>query len=83
MKKIHTQHDVEQIKLGEVVCLNGRIVTLRRVAYNTCRRVAYNTCNNCAFNVVVRRPNGAFTKCTMPFRCRDGYSFEEIKEGGL
>lgn len=74
MKKIHTQHDFEQIKLGEVVCLNGKIVTHQRVAYNTC--------NNCAFNVVVRRPNGAFTKCTIPFRCRYVYSFKEIK-GGL
>ena len=75
MKEIHTHDDVEQIKFGEVICLAGKRVILQRVAYNTC--------NNCAFNVVVRRPNGAFTKCTMPFRCRDGYSFEEIKEGGL
>ena len=75
MKKIHTQRDVEQIKLGEVVCLNGRTVTLQKV---TC-----NTCNNCAFNLVVRKPNGGFMKCTMPFICRIGYSFEEIKEGGL
>ena len=75
MKKIHTQHDVEQIKLGEVVCLNGRIVTLQKDACNTC--------NNCAFNLVVRRPNGGFAKCTLPFICRIGYSFAEIKEGGL
>lgn len=75
MKKIHTQHDVAQIKLGEVILLDGKIVRLQRSAYNNC--------NNCAFDVIVRKPNGAFCKCTMPFRCRDGYSFEEIKEGGL
>lgn len=75
MKEIHTQYDVDQIKLGEVVCLNDRIVILQKVACNTC--------NNCAFNRVVRRPSGGFTKCTMPFICKIGYSFEEIKEGGL
>lgn len=75
MKEIHTHSDIEQIKLGEVIWIDGR-----RVIFH---KAVWNTCNNCAFNMVVQRPNGAFTKCTMPFMCKDGYSFEEIKEGGL